>query len=730
MMLKVNDEYLDFDGDIEIERQVKLFEEIDTTDGDYSYEFDLQYTSHNARVLGLPFPDNSTKIVYQKINCQVLGNDGMQIYDGFLRVERITDVISVSFFSGNNNWFGLLSGPLSDIDFSDLDVDQTLSNLLVYANNDEGIVFPTVDNGGLITRSYRQMKLEDFVAGIYVKTVFKRIFQHHSIKIQGDLLNDVTYNSIVTLKNGKSQSELDANASFVEKTSTTSRPGENVRYKVTFDNDSTYPYFDGANNNFDLANSKYVAPVRMRIDIECTLTPSVVDSSYNNRIYIYINGVFTFVDIGLPSGAGGLYNSGTPGDQPTFTIKRTFILEAGDELEIYAEWQQSSGSTQNDVISGTLKITPSYIFKVFGNSVVPNWTQQQYVSNVLRMFNVLTNYDPFTKTLTFDLFEKIKSKEPLDLSPYISSTEVDYVEFISNYGKRNLLSYNEVDFDDLRDYNIENFFKYGQGSVDVDNDFLSDSEDIVELDFSNPIGYINSVFDMSMERLNLISLENGDSTDITSVSDSSGVARIVLDRTIFQDGDLVRIEESTNPLYNGDYVVNVQSSNYVELYGLNYDSDATGKITKLIHKYNETDDVYLLWNIPFYLVTKFSGHSNIRWEGSDRTEVPVGYFSLLNTDRQINEDFKQSLSFGGIENTLFYQRTLIQSYWNVFSRVLNDPVKLLSNANIPYRLFLKMDFLMPIVIKTLETSNLYYQNRITGYTGSENDCIVELIKLP
>lgn len=731
MMIKANGEFLEFNDPIDIERQVKPFENISETDGDFSYDFELQDTNENRRKLGFPLADNALKLVYQKINCELINDDGQKVYDGFLRIERVSGMtMNCSFFSGNSNWFGLLSGPMSDIDFSDLDVDQTVSNILVYRAATSGIVFPIVDNGLLIRRGYRQIKVEDFVAGVYVKTVFKRIFQHHSIKIQGELLDDPLYNSMITQSNNKSQDEIDANSSYVQKSATTARPGENVRYKLTFQNDSVYPYYDGSNNAFDLANSRYVATAKTRIHLEASFVPQIVDASYNERIYIYINGAFPgFVDIGLP--AGGLYNSATPGDQDNFTLDRTIDLEAGDVLELYGEWQQSTGSTQNDVLRGWMKVTPTYIYKVFGNAAVPRkWTQQQYVSNILRLFNVITHFDNITQTLTFNFFDKIKSKEPIDISEFISDLEVDYTDFISNYGKRNLFGYNEVDFDDLRDYNVQNFFKYAQGSIDVDNDFLSDSETIVESDFSNPIGYINPAFDMSMERLNLTDAEAQESVEVTSVSQVVTWARFAIPTNIFLDKDLVRISDSTNPTYNGDWMIDNIGVGYIEVYGLPFDTDATATITRLLPTYADTDDVYLMVNIPFYLVTNFSGFNNVRFEDFDQTEFGLAFFNLLQTGRVINTDYKQSLSFGTISNPLQYQMTLLDSYWSLPGRVLNDPVKLFAPAHLPNKTFLDIDFLRPITVKAIETSNMYYANRITGYENSSIEATIELIKLP
>jgi hypothetical protein len=389
-----------------------------------------------------------------------------------------------------------------------------------------------------------------------------------------------------------------------------------------------YPFYDGSGDPFSLVTNSWTAPFKTKIHIEMSFIPSIVNSTYNQRIYININGVFTFVDIGLD--AGGLYNSATPGDQTSFTLDRTFVVESGDVLTWDTEWQQSGGSTQNDVVSGWVKITPIYIYKVFGDSIVPAWTQGEYVSNIFKIFNVLPHFNSFTKTLTLNVFDKIKDKEAIDLSPFISNTEIDYIDFISNYGKRNLLSYQQVDFDELRDYNIQNFFPYGSGVITSDNGFLEDSEDLIESDFSNPQSYINPVFDMSMERLNLIQLETGDNTNLTAVNDSAGVARFVIDKDIFLVDDLVRVE-STDPFYNKDWVVDMVTpetapgagDGYVTFVGLSYDTAATGTLTKLEHKYNESDEVYLLVQIPFYLVTSFSGFSTIKLESFDRTEMSL-----------------------------------------------------------------------------------------------------------
>lgn len=743
MMLKVGTGYLDFDGDIEIERKVKLFEDISTTDGDVSFSFDLQRTSNNMTLLGMSIPDASTKRSYQKIGCDILSDEGLQLYSGYLSIERMDrDTIYVAFYAGNSNWFGMLSGKLQDIDWSEFDQEQNVSNIVLSHSATEGLVFQVIDNSELQRRGYRHLLVEDFVASIYVKTVFKKIFQSHSIKIQGELLEDVAFNSIVTAKNGKSQDDLDAASMYATKETTLARPGENVDYKVLFDTVTVYPAYTGELNIMDITTSTITMPYKMRFEIEVILQPEIVDASYSQRIWLYINGAFTFVDIGLASGTGGLYNSGTSGAEEFFTLKRELVLEAGDTIEVYTSWQQSTGSTQNDVISGSIKITPQYIYSVFGSAIVPNWTQGEYVSQILQLFNVITSYDNKTATLTLNLFDKIKSKPAIDLSDYIEDTTVDYIEFISEYGKRSLFSYESVDFgsnvsntnnvsfEALRRYNVLNSFKYGQGVIDVDNELIEDEADVIELEFANPIDYINPIFGQSMTKTNLLTLSEDQVYEITSVTDSSGTARFNLPENNILEGDLLRISESTNPNYNGDWVVDAKGTGYLEVYGLPFDTDATAKVTKLVYDYNDTDTVFLLWNIPFYQVTDISTFPNFHFGVGDRTFASYGYFSLQDMGKQVNTDFKQSLSFGDINDLSFYQYTILEIYWQLFARVLNDPVKLICVAYIPQLVFDNIDFMSPVSIRTLETTNTYYINKISGYKNSSQACELQLIKLP
>ena len=65
---------------------------------------------------------------------------------------------------------------MQELDWSEFDVDQTETAIQAAIFATEGLTFPFIDNGALDTRGAPLAKVEDYVAGIYVKTVFEKIF--------------------------------------------------------------------------------------------------------------------------------------------------------------------------------------------------------------------------------------------------------------------------------------------------------------------------------------------------------------------------------------------------------------------------------------------------------------------------------------------------------------------------------------------------------------------------
>ncbi len=602
---------------------------------------------------------------------------------------------------------------MTELNLDQYDRDQTVAEIEASWSEIEGLVFPLLDAGVLVRRKYRNVKVEDFVGCFYLHTLMREVMQQSGLKLTGELINDPLYNKIIVATNTRSKVDVDNNRLYVGKSDNQVFANGASPTQVTFNQQST-PYFIGSDVAFT-TSTVYVASSDMIVDISFTFKAT------GAMIYtIRVNGEST-------GGVGGtIFNN-----EGSMAVNGIFI-GAGQTIDVICSFNITGGPIT--IESANLRVTPQFIYKAFGSSSVPLWTKSQFINEVFSMFNCVTDYDPFSKTVTANLFEKIKSKPPIDLSPYIDDTEipVDYVEFISNYGQQSTLSYKDSGDEELLEYNISSYFKYGSGVIDIDNELIPTSAEIIDSEFTSPISYNSPAFNLSMEKINFVETEEKETEEITGTTNGTGdLARFTVDNGTTPDNwkykvnDLVLIDTSLAE-YNGEWIVANADDTYIELLGLNYNSAATGEVTKLIHKLSTDESVYLFVNVPDYTVSDMSKNDEVYLNNTSKSSIALAFFTLLNNDTQINEEYKQSLSFGSITDPLFYQRTLIDTFWSTAARVLNDPVKLTVSASLPESVYNELTPLSPIFIKTNETVNLYYVNRITGYYP----CEIELIKLP
>ncbi len=715
MMIRVNGELLDYNGDIELVRQAKLFEQIDGTLGDFSYSFEIPITAKNLSILTFPLPDVSSKKIYQKVECDILDDEGFSLYKGSLRIEKVNTIIKCSFFSGNTNWIANLTGLISALDFSELDTTINISNIQASWDLTEGIKFPFMDAGNLLTRSHGSTVIEDWSPCIFVKTIFQKIFQSQSIKIRGELINDELYDALLVSTNTKDSSEIENNSCLIGKTLFQGLGTTPV--VVSWQDDSTYPFHNTLNNDFDIANNKFTSPIFSRYKIEISLTTAW--SIDRPRLIIRKNGVDVHDYQMQQNYSVTIYITLQIGDYIDFTAKTTSLAAVG--IILYPP-------------QGTIKITPFFNYDVKGKSVVPKWTQQNFVKAVLSLFNVVSDYDPYSKTITFNYFDKVSQKTSTDISKYVSVTETDFVEFVSNYGKNNYFGYKQTDSNDLKKYNVKNFLNYGKGNIPIDNYYLQLSSDVVKSDFSSPVSYINRQFGSpSLERLNLLQLNDSDSVDLTSISDDSGISKFNVSSDIIQAGDLVRIEtDSKNLAIEGEWVVGSIGSGFFEIAGLTYSNNETGKVTILITGTASNDDVFLLVDARKWSYLDMSTFQYLYIYDTLQfafTETNACFFNMLDIKKPISRAFNQGLSFGSITNILSFQKNLLETFWSSFRIIMNDPTKIFLEGYLPKKIYLDLSPLTPVFIKTEKSSNKYYVNKITGYKNSYTPCIIELIKL-
>lgn len=720
MMLKtVNNEFIEI-PDVDVERQAKLFQNIGDTAGDFSYEFEIDNNGENRDKLGIISPVNGfQKTIYTINDVSICDYHGSVVYSGFVRVQSITDTISLSFFSGNNNWFNLMAGEIADLDLTDLELEINTTTIPGTWANTSGIIFPLVDLGAISKRSTNSWKIDDFQPFIYVKDAVKECFTQSGLKLSGEILNDWRYNHLITTNGSENTKEIEDRKVYVNKSSTQSI-AEATWDVVTFPN-FTGVYYPGT--LWDTSNSKFVADSKMIVDISFNAVVDVVNGpGFANYLifHFYVNGVSkkfaTYREAGL---------------NQSVTHNDTISLEAGDELELRARRTQPLGTAAVD--SGDIKIVPTRIYKVFANNILPNTTQVDFVNQVFKLFNTVIDYDPFTKTVTVDLFKNIIRRPEIDLSEYIdpSNEEINYTELIESYGNTNILKYSDPSSETIERYNRDKPYPYGSGTIESGNEFAEDNVVIVDSIFTASDVSIKNPLSINLPRMDFNEEDEGSEEEAT-VTNSAGALFTVDAGFKPVVNEFVNIKTSTNDVYGGQYrISSVPSPTTFRLFALSYVSNETVKITKVeISRTNNNDQILLLVE-PDVTYAEFAPNfSEIDIEDDVASEDPAIAWFYRTMDGNTIDSMDKSLSFGDIPIEKAYQRTMIEDYWADLEPILQDPVKVYEDANLPKPVFESINFKQPIRIKTDQFNARFIPNRITGYKDSSQPCTLELIKLP
>lgn len=715
MNIKVNNQYLDYNDTIDVDRMVKLFEEAGTTQGDVSYDFSIPATTKNKSIFELFTIDQSDKIIYSKIPA-TLESNGNIIYIGFIKVESENEQeIECTFFSGNSNWFNDLNFNLRDFDFSSLDVEWNVTSVAARETATTGAIFPIIDLGSLSERSYVNWHIDEIHPFVYVKSAIQTLLNRSGIKLTGDILNDWRYNHLITSNSDAAapQEEVNDRSVFINKTNTQTVTGS--ADLITFNNE-TGDYYPGS--LWDTTNDNLTADVKMTIEITMTIEMTVGAGNIGG-VYINKNG--------SPFTAPGQWTviNSVSALETTQTIEVT--LEEGDVIDFRGIVLISSF----DVNSATLRITPIRLHKVFTSYLLPDKQAKDFVSGIFALFNPVINYNPYSKTLNVDLFKNVIRKTELDISQYIDvrTIENDYSELMLNYGESNVLSFSESDSDEIAKYNKATTIPYGAGEILSENELSQESVEILNSDFVAAIETVKNPFNTFLPKLSWRSLSEDDlSTEGVSLTSSSG---LLFTASGYAVGDIVRVSNSTVEAYDGEWIVSSATSTTFKVAGLTYAGDATADVQKMNIEFEATSEQALLLVLPNLSVADFT-HITLMFYADSSAVTGVAspataYFYKplqgLNID-----DYKETLSFGTPELLNTHQITMIDSYWKDFEMIVKDPVKARATAHFPKPVFDKL-FDGPLRLKTKKFNTKFFCNKVTGYEASHLPCEVELIKI-
>lgn len=691
MMVKLSNGYLELNDTIEVERKAKLFEDVSTVEGDFSYSFSIPKTQENTEKIKIYSVNNQLRPWARKIPAEVQNDSGFTMHSGFLRIEADNArEYSASFFSGNSNWLDELNFNLLDLNWSNFDA--SLSDITSTWSNTSGVVFPLTDRGILSTRKTPLFSYDDFQGYIYAKDIVNRCLALSGMKITGDILKDAIYNKLITSSGNNKlfKREVDNRTVYAAKSGT--QLFSTSYLTVTLTNVST-PFSNSPNNNWDTATSRYTFDedvINYKVEVNFTFD---VASYFDLRVLL--NGTDTVLEKS--------YNR-VKKIVETFDSATYFSnANSGDYIEVQVRVSSALFTDRTMVAGSTVKIYPVQFYTVFASTIIPDMTGSDFLANIFRMLNMIVSYNATNKTLTGNKFDKILNSEPIDLSEFVTVIENNYEEFVNDYAKNNLLIWQEGENDFVQDFNENNLRPYASGLIEIDNEFLEDESELVEMDFAAAWQQAYAVLGLDLPLTDFISVSVKETRNITAVTNSGNNA--VFDYSGATFNGLARVVDSTIEEYNGDYRV-ISSGSTFNGRGA-YLGNATGTLEILSVQLNNADPVFLL-NNPNQSLPQVSGVDEIFVNNlSPTTDIAIANF--LRTP-----NFIGSLSFEDLKPI----------YFDTTEKVLNDGVKCFASGNIPESIYMALDFMR--MVKVNDT--VYYVNRMTGYKGSKFSVTLELIK--
>lgn len=714
MRLRRGTEYLEFDEDIPISYETAWSQSISSA-RIVSAQFDIPATHQNITVLGLTDISQKNKEIYHTYTWTL--EAGSKNIVGTLRIEGTDNgIVSCSFLSDGFDFLKLITGKLADITFQ----NYTFTG---FDTNEEGWVSPLVNNGNntrMVTGDFSNYGALNNLPCFYVKTIIQNLFNGLGIKLQGDITKDWIYNHLVISNNSVrveyNNAYIDSKTVFVGKTASQAVAAPNT--VISFNEGGIY--FDNP-SLWDDANDEYLSEFSQDLISEINI---ITDTSGNYTVAIVdsIGTVMVFFTIlGQASGYKKVaWDTTVAGEVFHVIITKigggAFNILAGSSLKIYPFNRFSYNGVD-------IKTDP--LAEYLPNFIMPSMTNKDFVSFVFGIFNPVISFNPSNKTLTVNLFKNVKTNE-VDWSDKLISYTTDYTEFISDYGKRSTVVWDDPDDEFIESYNDRNVNQFAGGAIEVENDFIDEEKEILEIPFAPTMQELNDVASAQLPTFNFF--ERSYSTQVvsvTSVTNSAGNARFDNANSSWVEGQYVELSGFTEPTYNGIGKIEAISGTNFTVEGVAYVSNDTGLATLItIQEEKQTPRLLLVLNT---LVGNFSSLQSIDYGSTTKSTVPYAWVVKPTIGKPIDTQ-KNILAFDPVNITGFDGITLKQNYYREFEAMVNDPVKLIGSFNLTEKDFLNLDASTAIRLKTKEFNCLFFLSKIPDYLSSQSEG-VELIKL-
>lgn len=623
---------------------------IESTDGNYSNKFTIPSTSNNNSILGYPSEINFVSgFKPSKARNAKITIDGLDVQIGSIQVEQYNQTsktFSVSFSSGNTEWIE----DISDKNMTDINLDK-YSHLYLPSvvaasfNNTSGYIYPFINYGKYDTIGDNNTNIQDWYPAMFTHTLIREMFASSGWKLKGSIFSDPVFlKHIIPF----SIRELNQNQLSLN---TLGMVYVGANGSVPANTTIVYPFKVNGNTagSYNPTTGVYTAASTFRAAIQCSFFRNLTALDY---IQVRRNGVVVEQQI---ANAMNIEMDIIIGDLITVTCSKASTTTATTPLEL----------SRNVFIvlplAGSIEGT-----NIDMAETMPDMSQEDFIKTIFNQFGIMFTTDSVSRTIHLNKFEDVKNNIPkaLDWTNKIDDSrdiEVDYTDIVSDYSKKNTFRYKANEDWKISPNSSRVKSTGGDGSFDIDNDFLGKEDDIFESEFAC-------------------------SQNIPAFSGYANLMYIPRYTSAAVDYD----KPDVDPFPRCGICVN--------------DVSISGITSSVVSSIN---------------INGASGTVNV-------TSVPYAYFNVPITNMEKVNDIDQSLSFGDklLPNP---KRTLLDSYYEDYIKILNNPRKITVYLLLNERDINNLDYLIPIYLGG-ELNNYFYVNVIKDYRPMDGGVAkVELI---
>jgi len=711
--------------------------QLETRQGISSYEVTVPLTQKFQRLTGF---DGTTTGAESVVNTRIPANicRGISVIQkGFIQISRYDTknrTATLNFFAGNVNWFEVFKG----LNLRELDLTKEVTSYSAGsfigrgdAEYTDGIAFPFVDMGLIDQRDQAVENfygILEFYPAVYRKYVLEQAASQNGYILTGSLMNSQKFARDVVMWDGESTSVSKASKDAYKMTVNAERSADSdtgpLNGFLNIEDDAQgQTLYDVNTINASAANDTITVNRSAKVRLNFQIDFNFFDLGFTNVAFITIESTqTTFTD----SQKVNIFETLVPGSRQSedFSFIRNFsldiIMTPDDSLKfnylvgISNPTVRTRYRQQVTIKTELIEAMPIANAFLAPQDLLPDLTVAELFKEVAIDYAGLIQYNPDTQAIIFNTFNDLKSNvnRAVNWTNKLDSIEgysLDFVEGVTDYGQSNFFRRNNG---------------IGDGSLTIDNDFLTPDNDIFESEFEGSENVNRYALALASIPKYFIDSEDVDVNNIAD--DGNGILAVSLDDVNdFEQFDLVTFDGDIESTYPATYqVARVDNDANEIIINATYISVSVGNSSlKQIEADEIGNRVLLLEQLDVSDITD----QDINIEGQAIKTVKVGTYKVSNIGEAQTETDSLAYASSGQVNEDQTQAYILTEAYRVASEMLNKNSYLRANFLLDDSDISNLDFAVPVYLGNAGLQGYYYLDEIEEYNGMRALC--NLIKL-